>query len=43
MVPGGEAAQLLKARYTVSRYKAVFGGDLPWDWGMTITYAISRA
>jgi hypothetical protein len=26
------AAELTQARYTVSRYKAVFGGDLPHGW-----------
>lgn len=30
---------LLTARYTISRYKAVFGGGLPATWGMNIIQA----
>ena len=31
--------ELLRARYTISRYKAVFGGGLPATWGMDIIQA----
>ena len=34
-----DAAELCKARYTVSRYKAIFGGDLPAGWGMGLGQA----
>lgn len=40
---GSPAAELLTARYTVSRYKAVFGGDLPAGWGMGIVEADDSA
>ncbi len=40
---GSPAAQLLTARYTLSRYKAVFGGDLPAGWGMGIMEADDSA
>ena len=40
---GSPAAELLKARYTLSRYKAICGGDLPAGWGMGIMEADDSA
>ncbi len=34
-----KGAELLKARCTIARYKAIFGGDCPAGWGMGIVEA----